>query len=594
MPPPAWPYREIWAADFEFMVGAGERPVPVCLCAREVRSGREVRLWQDEFGQLPPYPTGAHSLFVAYYASAELGCHLALGWSMPERILDPFAEFRCRTNGLETPAGVGIIGALTAFGLDAIGATEKQDMRDLVMRGGPWTDDERAAILDYCMSDADALARLLPAMAPGIDLPRALLRGRYMAAAARMEFTGVPIDVEMLRKLRKRWTSIQDKLIKCIDADYGVYEGRTFKRDRFEAWLVWNGIPWPRLESGQLDMGDDTFRQMARCYPAVSPLRELRSSLADLRLNDLEVGHDGRNRIILSAFRARTGRNQPSNSKFIFGPSVWIRSLIKPGAGRAVAYIDYGQQEFAIAAKLSGDRSMAEAYASGDPYLTFAKQAGAIPPEGTKETHAGVRELFKTTALGVLYGMEAEGLALRLDQPSIIARDLLRAHHETYRQFWRWSDAVVDHAKLTGKLHTCFGWALHGCCGANPRSLRNFQMQAHGAEMLRLACCMATERGIQVCAPVHDALLIEAPIDEVEMAVAVTRELMAEASRIVLGDFEVRTDVKIIRYPERFNDPRGTRMWEDAIQSVEEAAAEAGWPVAAEAEHRLGIGKEVA
>src|SRR5262249_1971516 len=82
---------------------------------------------------------------------------------------------------------------------------------------------------------------------------------------------------------------------------------------------------------------------------------------------------------------------------------------------------------------------------------------------------------------------------------------------------------------------TCFGWMLHGCCDANPRSLRNFQMQAHGAEMLRLACCLATERGIQVCAPVHDALLIEAPIDEIETAVATTREVMAEASRIVLS-----------------------------------------------------------
>src|SRR5262249_59692926 len=136
--------------------------------------------------------------------------------------------------------------------------------------------------------------------------------------------------------------------------------------------------------------------------------------------------------------------NQPSNSKFIFGPSVWIRSLIKPGAGRAVAYIDYGQQEFAIAAKLSGDRSMAEAYASGDPYLTFAKQAGAIPPEGTKETHAGVRELFKTTALGVLYGMEAERLAVRLEKPSIIAHALQRDHHQLYRRFRRRSDDVHD------------------------------------------------------------------------------------------------------------------------------------------------------
>jgi hypothetical protein len=95
-----WPYREIWLADFEFGAGSGERPDPVCLCAREFRSGRELRLWSDELGPTPPYPTGADSLFVAYYASAELGCHLALGWPMPDRILDLFTEFRCGTNGL--------------------------------------------------------------------------------------------------------------------------------------------------------------------------------------------------------------------------------------------------------------------------------------------------------------------------------------------------------------------------------------------------------------------------------------------------------------------------------------------------------------
>src|SRR5262249_20639754 len=62
MPPlERWPYREIWLADFEFLAGAGERPVPVCLCARELRSGREIRIWRDEFGPLPPYPTGVDS-----------------------------------------------------------------------------------------------------------------------------------------------------------------------------------------------------------------------------------------------------------------------------------------------------------------------------------------------------------------------------------------------------------------------------------------------------------------------------------------------------------------------------------------------------
>jgi hypothetical protein len=500
---------------------------------------------------------------------------------MPARILDLFTEFRCGTNGLELPAGRGLIGALVAFGLDTMNVVEKKEMQEAIGSGtwrGCYTPKE---ILDYCMSDVDALARLLPAMATRIDLPRALLRGRYMAAAAHMEYAGTPIDTGMLDKLRRYWVPIQKNLIERIDADYHVYEGRTFKLARFAAWLVHAGIPWPRLDSGQLDLGDDTFRQMAKIYPAVSPLRELRSSLADLRLNALSVGHDGRNRCLLSGFQARTGRNQPSNTKYIFGPSVWIRSLIKPPPGMAVAYIDYEQQEFAIAAKLSGDSNMMTAYASGDPYLAFAKQAGAIPPDGTKDAFKDIRELFKTAALAVHYGMETFGLALRLDVATVVARDLLRAHHETYRQFWKWSDAVVDHARLTGTLHTVFGWTLHGCCEANPRMLRNFEMQAHGSEVLRLACCLATERGVEVCAPVHDALLITAPADKIDAAVTTTRAAMAEASRIVLDGFEVRTEAKITRHPDRFTDARGTRMWNVVIQLVKEAeAAETGRKVA--------------
>jgi DNA polymerase I len=104
--------------------------------------------------------------------------------------------------------------------------------------------------------------------------------------------------------------------------------------------------------------------------------------------------------------------------------------------------------------------------------------------------------------------MEAESLAFRIGQPPIVARNLLRAHRETYRRFWAWSDGAVNFAMLTGSLHTVFGWHVHVEEKANPRSLRNFPMQANGAEMLRLACCLATERGIEVCAPVHDAVLI--------------------------------------------------------------------------------------
>ena len=232
---------------------------------------------------------------------------------------------------------------------------------------------------------------LPPRSNSGIDLPRALLRGRYMAAAAAMEWNGAPIDVPTLELLREHWTHIQDDLIRAIDADYGVFEGRSFRADRWAQYLVTNGIPWPRLETGRLDLSDRTFREMARAYPKVSPMRELRSALSEMRLDDLAVGHDGRNRTILSAFRAKTGRNQPSNTRYQFGPSVWLRGLIKPPPGHAVAYVDWSQQEFGIAAALSGDEAMMEAYRSGDPYLAFAKQASAIPPDATKKTRRVLR-----------------------------------------------------------------------------------------------------------------------------------------------------------------------------------------------------------
>ena len=562
-------FREVWVVDFEFAAPSGAVPEVRCLVAHEIYSGRTIRLWADEIGDLvePPYAIDEHSLFIAYYASAEMGCHLALGWDFPCHVLDLFAEFRNMTNGLSTPCGSGLLGALAYFGLDSIDAADKDSMRQLALRGGDYSESEKQALLDYCESDVNALARLLPVMLPHIDLARALLRGRYMKAAALMEYNGIPIDIKMLGRLQRHWSEIQDALIVEIDQEYGVFEGRTFKAVRFAEWLARQNIPWPQLPSGALDLKDDTFREMARAYPEVAPLRELRVSLSQMRLSELTVGPDGRNRCLLSAFRARTGRNQPSNAQFIFGTAVWLRGLIQPKPGYGIAYIDWSQQEFGIAAALSADPLMMEAYLSGDPYLAFAKQAGAVPPDATKKTHKAEREQFKACVLAVQYGMGAESLAQRIGQPVIRARDLLRLHRETYRVFWKWSDAAVDYAMLHNKLWTVFGWTVHTGSNPNPRFLRNYLMQGNGSEMLRLACCMATEAGIMVCAPVHDAILIEAPFDELDRVIEQTKAIMAEASAIVLNGFRLNSDAEVIRYPDRYMDERGTKMW-DTVQSI--------------------------
>ena len=568
-------FNKIWFVDFEFIASPGERQEPICLVAHELISGRKLRIGWDEFKKMkvPPYSICPDSLFVAYYASAEMGCHLSLGWPLPENVLDLYAEFRNLTNGLPTPCGNGLLGAMAYYGLPCMEAFEKDGMRDLILRGGPWTPAEKESILDYCESDVSALLKLFEKTKLGLDMPRALLRGRYMKAVAHIEFNGITIDTDMLSRLSRRWEFIQDDLISSIDARYGIYEGRTFKTDKFMAWLVRNNIPWPRLESGALDLQDDTFKEMARAYPAVAPLRELRVTLSQMRLSELSVGRDGRNRCLLSAFRARTGRNQPSNSKFIFGPSVWLRGLIRPKPGYGIAYVDWSQQEFGIAAALSGDSNMVEAYQSGDPYLTFAKQARAVPPDATKESHGPQRDQFKACALAVQYGMGPESLSKRIGQPVIVAKDLLRLHRYTYWRFWEWSDGVVDYAMLHGILWTVFGWKIHIGTNTNPRSLRNFPMQANGAEMLRLACCYAVERGIRICAPVHDALLIEAPLDRLDDAVSDTQMAMADASAAVLSGFRLRSDAKIVRYPNRYLDERGTTMWDTVQRILDEADA---------------------
>ena len=556
-------FKEIWSTDFEFNQPAGHRPTPICLVAQELRTSRTIRIWEDDLARLssPPYPTGPDSLFVAYYASAELGCHLALDWPLPTFVLDLYVEFKCLANGRTTPCGSGLLGALTYFGLDSMSHIEKGEMRRLAMRGGPWSDDERIGVLDYCASDVVALSKLLLAMEKHIDLPRALLRGRYMKAAALIESVGVPIDTKILKGLKTHWEEIQLKLISRIDQVYGVFEGRTFKIDRFEEWLKWKQIPWPRLESGRLALDDDTFREAARSYPDIAPLRELRVSLSQMRLADLAVGPDGRNRLLLSAFQSRTGRNQPSNSRSIFGPAVWYRSLIRPQPGWGLAYIDWEQQEVGIAAALSEDPAMQQAYLSGDPYLSLAKLAGAVPADATKETHRVERDRFKACVLAVQYGMGPNSLAQRIGQLELIAKDLIEKHRRSFKRFWEWSDAVLDHAMLHGELWTVFGWKLHVGYNANPRSIRNFPMQANGAEMLRLACIFATEAGIRICAPIHDAILIEAPLDQLDETVEATRRVMKKASEIVLSGFELRTETYCVRYPDRYEDRRGRTVW---------------------------------
>jgi hypothetical protein len=574
-------FRRIWVIDFEYAHPPGAWPAPHTLVARELVSGRRVRLFGEALTRrrTPPYPTGGHDLFLCYYGVGDLECHLVLQWPLPCYVLDLFAEFRCRTNGLTLPMGSSLLGALLYYDVaHAVDVTEKKGMRELAMKGPPYTAAERRALLRYCESDVIGLAELFACMRPELEddaaLSRGLLRGRYMRAVAKMEHSGVPLDTDLLARLRAGWTGIKSLLIERVPGASEIYEDGHFREAHFLQWCTQHAIAWPPLPSGRPSLEDKTFRTMGQRCPAVEPIRVLRHALSEMRLEDLHVGPDGRNRTMLSPYRAVSGRNAPSNTAFIFGPAVWLRGLIRPAPGQGLAYCDWEAQEFAIAAVFSDDPAMLEAYQSGDPYLDFAKRANAVPLDATKASHPVIRERYKITCLSVFYGVGPDSLALQLGIGRLDAVALLTAHRRIFKRFWEWSDGVVEMMATTGRLFTVFGWQLQRGTERSTRRFRNWPSQSHGCEMLRLACCWITEAGYTIAAPVHDAVLIEAPIDTLLATTTAVRALMERAAATVLGGFTVRTTATYIRPPDRYMDKRGTAMWTTVM------AALAAWEAA--------------
>ena len=161
-------------------------------------------------------------------------------------------------------------------------------------------------------------------------------------------------------------------MIAAVDAYYGVYEGSphseavrprvTTPRHSVATLPLWGVNPGQRHAQGP---GAHLSSREA--------LHELRSTTAKLRLTGLTVGRMTQPLPLVAIF-VRHWSKQPSNTKFLFGPAVWIRGLIRPPSNHGIACIDFAARELAIAAALSGDARMAEDYVS-DPCLGFMQKS---------------------------------------------------------------------------------------------------------------------------------------------------------------------------------------------------------------------------
>jgi DNA polymerase I-like protein with 3'-5' exonuclease and polymerase domains len=245
------------------------------------------------------------------------------------------------------------------------------------------------------------------------------------------------------------------------------------------------------------------------------------------------------------------------------------------------AYLDWRTQEVGVAAALSGDTALIDAYRAGDIYHALARVLGFTDepdPVRWKKTDPAMRNRMKVLQLAISYGMGVPSLARGLDRHPLIASAIIERHKRSYPRFWQWRADMVRAAMLERRIDSVFGWPLHISTSPNQRTLYNFPMQSGGAEMLRLATMRLCEAGIVPIMLVHDGILLEETSRErIEHA----NEIMRGAGRDTCDDLTIDVDVdQLLENGARYQDkrPMAQKMWAtvmDALQAIKAVPARA-------------------
>jgi DNA polymerase I-like protein with 3'-5' exonuclease and polymerase domains len=239
-------------------------------------------------------------------------------------------------------------------------------------------------------------------------------------------------------------------------------------------------------------------------------------------------------------------------------------------------YLDWRTQEVGVAAALSDDRALMDAYRNGDVYHALARVCGLTDDPDAKRWKAQKpmeRQQMKALQLAINYGMGVPSLAKGLDRHPLIASGIIERHRQTYPRFWQWRDDLVQTAMLSRRMETIFGWPLHISSSPNKRTLYNFPMQGNGAEMLRLAAWRLCEIGIVPNMLIHDGLLLEVNDKEQVMQ---SIEVMKAAGRDVCNGLEIGVDVdQMLERGARYRDKRpvAKKMWETMMSALQEIGA---------------------
>jgi DNA polymerase I len=427
---------------------------------------------------------GDDALFVPFDRAAGLTALLA-DPEVPKAMHDAKTTLRALLDAGLDLQGLEFDSALAAYVVDPARGTP--DLSDLtgrvlgveidpeVVAGGGGTQatldfDGRGPDISAAGRRAVAVARLVEPLGRQVDARggRPLLDSvefPLVRVLARMEHAGIAVDrgylEELGESLRDRLATLEAQIFRAAGQPFNVNSTLQLREVLYDRL----GLPvLKKTPKGQPSTDASVLQKLTAEHPVVEHLLHFRE-LEKLRSTYVDgllplIAEDGRIHCVFNQTGAATGRisserpnmqNIPVRSE----EGRTIRKAFVAGEGAVFVVADYSQIELRILAHLSGDEGLVGAFAAGEDIHTataarvFGVDLASVDPD--------LRRRAKVINFGLLYGMEAFGLAQRLEIATEEAKEHMEAYFSQFPAVKEYMSGIVGQARNTGYTETILG-----------------------------------------------------------------------------------------------------------------------------------------
>ncbi len=382
----------------------------------------------------------------------------------------------------------------------------------------------------------------------GVENGVAAVEMAFIPELANMELTGMPIDEDLLKDwLKERQSMYQRKYIEFV-RKYGV---DPFSPNQVTNWITKRlGLKLPKTQKGSLSSQDSALRK----YINRTEIQELLSIRSEKKIIDKlkELKQYTKNGRVYSQYRqigAPTGRMSSMHPN-LQNITRELRVLFKGKEGKKLIVADYSQIELRIAAEYVKDENMIKAFKEDKDLHRFT--ASIITGKEYDKVGKEERQMAKAINFGLIYGISPRslmeyaknnyGVEISLKE----AQEFQKRFFDFYSGFKKWHETVKEYLNNHQKIvvETLLGRRI---VAYRFTDAVNYPIQGTGSDMLKMAVAMFGKMkgnlDANIVNLVHDEIVVESSINDLESSVKVLSESMEKAGKILLKHVPVKFDI---------------------------------------------------